>query len=644
MNFQAFCEEAKKIDQQTISTNNTFVINFSNSKGKSFSIDPSDIIKFLTFLNENYDYCHEEWKKVENKKDFFTKYEEKSYRAIYKATAVQEDLKTINSLGGSQTKELTKVVSKLICYLADLPYSRIEENTYFDTKSIEKVLRNSPEDFTLLENSAPIENIHTQVKAQFKIWMSNKGLSDRTIYSYAETGIKFSDEILNIQMNFAKSVYDIRAPDEIGKIIIKLKENDDWMQKNATGNDMFQAALNKYKGFLEDIISYSTIPKPFILLSGISGTGKTRFVKQQAQYFREDGANYCLVPVRPDWHEPSDLLGYISRLGNNGAEYIVTDFLRFIVSAWKEITKSIEGSDITYKDNSVPYWLCLDEMNLAPVEQYFADYLSIIETRHWKNGRYHCKPLFNASVFTQVADRSILRNSLNLDGNENNQLWDYFLKHGISIPPNLIVAGTVNMDETTHGFSRKVIDRAFTLDFGEFFPNDYQHYFEPETKAKALSFPTISEVDLELISKIAIDSDGRKSIQFLETVNAELKGTPFELAYRALNELLIAVVCFEPENGVALQAVWDDFLMTKVLPRIEGDSEKLQDDGENSLLNKLESVLAEQLGEIWGSETRPDLLRESIDGEELAIPCRSKKKISWMQHRLRDNGFTSFWP
>lgn len=391
-------------------------------------------------------------------------------------------------------------------------------------------------------------------------------------------------------------------------------------------------------------ILFTATPKPFILLSGISGTGKTRFVKQQAKYFKEDETNYCLVPVRPDWHEPSDLLGYISRLGNNGAEYIVTDFLRFIVAAWKEITEDIEGNEIVFKDKAVPYWLCLDEMNLAPVEQYFADYLSVIETRCWEDGQYRCDPLLNASIFTQVADVSTLRSRLDLEGDENDSLWNYFLKQGISIPPNLIVAGTVNMDETTHGFSRKVIDRAFTLDFGEFFPNDYQHYFEAETRMKALSFPMYSQVDLEQMSNISIDGDAQKSIEFLEAINEELKGSPFELAYRALNELLIAVVCFEPDNEIALQAVWDDFLMTKVLPRIEGDNEKLQDDGEHSLLNKLESVLKTQLAEIWELEVRPDLLRERMDGTVLNIPCRSKKKINWMKNRLSDNGFTSFWP
>ncbi len=470
-----------------------------------------------------------------------------------------------------------------------------------------------------------------------------KSWGERSINLAATTPLGKSYEASNVVAKYYPSNSipddDILKKDLLDLLAFYEKTPDLWMKikRNEISN------ISPPQNSMIQIENIS-VPKPFILLSGISGTGKTRFVKQQAKYSKEDETNYCLVPVRPDWHEPSDLLGYISRLGSNGAEYIVTDFLRFIVAAWKHIIKHIDGNELTFKDNAVPYWLCLDEMNLAPVEQYFADYLSIIETRYWEDGQYHCAPLFNASIFTQVADKSTLRSSLNLEGDENSNLWNYFLKQGISIPPNLIVAGTVNMDETTHGFSRKVIDRAFTLDFGEFFPNDYQHYFKPETRVKALSFPTLSQVNLELISKVSIDANANKSIAFLDAINTELKGTPFELAYRALNELLIAVVCFEPDNEIALQAVWDDFLMTKVLPRIEGDSEKLQDDGEQSLLNKLDSIISKQLSEIWDTEARPDLLREGIDGTTLYIPCRSKKKISWMKARLSDNGFTSFWP
>ena len=409
----------------------------------------------------------------------------------------------------------------------------------------------------------------------------------------------------------------------------------------ATISKICEYELSQNENTFADKLSFSPtlLPKSFILLAGISGTGKTRFVREQARYTKPDLSNYCLISVRPDWHEPSDLLGYISRLGSNGARYITTDFLRFIVTAWKHLTDN--------KDDETPYWLCLDEMNLAPVEQYFADYLSIIETRSWDDvGNYDCDALLTTGVFQQLDDAGLsdLKNALGLEGHDD--LWEEFKAIGIRIPPNLIVAGTVNMDETTHGFSRKVIDRAFTLDFGEFFPNDYQDYFLATTRPKPLGFPTLSQVTIVDFVDVTADADGKKSIAFLEAINSVLKSTPFELAYRALNELLIAVVCFAPADDKHLQAVWDDFLMTKVLPRIEGDSEKLQDHGENSLLHELEETLTNQLENIWKDDlTRPDLLRESIEGNALpGIQCRSKKKLTWMQARLTANGFTSFWP
>jgi hypothetical protein len=221
----------------------------------------------------------------------------------------------------------------------------------------------------------------------------------------------------------------------------------------------------------------SILPKPFLLLAGISGTGKTRFVREQAAAQGKGTSNYCLIPVRPDWHEPSDLLGYISRIGAQGSRYIVTDLLLFVVQAWLDAVEIdlVTADDLVCKDPSqmIPYWLCLDEMNLAPVEQYFADYLSVVETRKWKDNLYSCDALLKAVVLEKQLDnegKSALRAELKLAGTEFDILWSNFLKKGISLPPNLIVAGTVNMDETTHGFSRKVIDRAFTIDFGVFYP------------------------------------------------------------------------------------------------------------------------------------------------------------------------------
>ena len=416
------------------------------------------------------------------------------------------------------------------------------------------------------------------------------------------------------------------------------------------------------------------LSKPFLLLAGISGTGKTRFVREQAKATGSINENYRLTPVRPDWHEPSDILGYISRL--NGVEYVTTEVLQFIARAWRAIidarldldddnteSKLIVTGDKALLDTVLPYWLCLDEMNLAPVEQYFADYLSILETRewHWDDDQfeYCCDALLSAATIQQLdtTSQNNLQGTLGFidkdDDKKYDKEWALFCKHGLSIPFNLIVAGTVNMDETTHGFSRKVIDRALSFDFGEFFPNDFDHFFTPIVKMNALSYPIHSHANSQYLP--AFDSDGTKSIHFLNAVNTVLNDTPFKLAFRALNELLLTVMSTEPTDEGELQAVWDDFLMHKVLPRIEGDYDKLAlinkatSSSEQSLLTELAKVLEQELADIWPTtndtnKRRPDLYRKNEDDSTLYITCRSKAKLAWMQQRLERSGFTSFWP
>lgn len=416
---------------------------------------------------------------------------------------------------------------------------------------------------------------------------------------------------------------------------------------------------------------HEKLPKPFLLLAGISGTGKTRFVRQQAElsavkFGLQDGDNLCLVPVRPDWHEPSDLLGYISRL--NGTSYVATDFLKFTIKALCGAMESANKDQIIWRNTSEipPYWLCLDEMNLAPVEQYFSDYLSILETREWKNGEYNCHALLPSTVFESLKNKECdgssslevllneLFDSLEISDENKKGLSSYIVNRGVPLPPNLIVAGTVNMDETTHGFSRKVLDRALSFDFGKFFPNDFDDYFEAKTQPKLLTFPTLFQVTQDDLNEVSADKDGLKSITFLKQINEILKDTPFELAYRALNELLLSVKCTNPQTDQALQAVWDDFLMCKVLPRIEGDIDKLSvHSGEqDNILSALQALLgtssetqAALLVDIWQGNNRPDLLREKIDGSDAdPISCRSKDKLEWMIERLAKNTFTSFWP
>src|SRR5699024_169448 len=132
-------------------------------------------------------------------------------------------------------------------------------------------------------------------------------------------------------------------------------------------------------------------------------------------------------------------------------------------------------------------------------------------------------------------NQKALRQTLGLESKDYADLWDYITEHGLGIPLNLIVAGTVNMDETTHGFSRKVIDRALSFDFGEFFPNDFSQFFDPKTQVKTLTFPIWSQAREADLTSVPADTDGAKTIKFLDEVNKVLAGSPFELAYRALN-------------------------------------------------------------------------------------------------------------
>ncbi len=416
--------------------------------------------------------------------------------------------------------------------------------------------------------------------------------------------------------------------------------------------DVSDEAFADYEVLSRSRVIETTLSKPFLLLAGISGTGKTRFVRKQAECSGNLKETYCLTSVRPDWHEPSDLLGYTSRLSGQ-AEYVVTDVLQFIVKAWIEIDKagialdtdSVMGNQ-SQQQQVRPFWLCLDEMNLAPVEQYFADYLSVLETREWdwqqSEFTYKCEPLLKPSTFKDI-DLVKLQEQLGLIN--HSELWNHFVKNGIGIPFNVIVAGTVNMDETTHGFSRKVIDRALTFDFGEFFPNNFNEFFEAKSEPKVLGYPVWSDGRNKEELSNTYDQDGELSIAFLIGINSLLNDTPFKLAFRALNELLLSVMTAKPDTTEALQAVWDDFLMSKVLPRIEGDIDKLtKGDEGKSIIEQLQALLSDEFADIWDGQLRPDLYRTSLEGGNvIKIECRTKAKLIWMQAQL-NNGFTSFWP
>lgn len=363
--------------------------------------------------------------------------------------------------------------------------------------------------------------------------------------------------------------------------------------------------------------------KPFLLLAGISGTGKSRIVKQMAfescpdiPALRSDKTapgNYELIEVKPNWHDSSELLGYESEIG--GPHYVVTPFVRFLVKAMR------------YPD--VPFFVCMDEMNLAPVEQYFAEFLSVLESRKLlADGTITSEPLIKADIFSKYADQ--LHRDLDItDTDTYKAVYDRLKKDGLRLPSNLIVVGTVNMDETTHQFSRKVIDRAMTIEmniedsetpFKNFFEGgDALHYYD-NPQPKDLFLPKVVQASEALSILRAEDASYLKENVpgLLHSLNSALNGTPFKIAYRVQNELILYFFSLREENPdeaaeALLAQAMDAILMMKVLPRIEGDED---------LLDKPLKALAQF------TENYP----------------QASRKIAEMQERLPRAHFTSFWP
>ena len=433
---------------------------------------------------------------------------------------------------------------------------------------------------------------------------------------------------------------------------------------------------------VQELVLSAIRTKPFILLAGISGTGKSRIVRELAfkscpKYLQDkDGTtpgNYCMIEVKPNWHDSTELLGYYSRLGSNPG-YQFTKFVKFLVKAKMFPT--------------VPFFVCLDEMNLAPVEQYFAEILSILETRkHPKKDSsnevdmstvkteviidaQHFKDL---SKYVNLSDKDVYMTlngwntteevqSVVVDG-EAGSKYD-LISTGLTLPDNVVIIGTVNMDDTTHQFSRKVIDRAMTIEmnggnlrdmFGgsknlEYLSGEEQQKWQNAFTRRYVSADEVLEAYSDVAEKLMDELPAN-----LEGINKALKGTPFEVSYRVLNELTIMVGVMldkgkELDDAIA-QSV-NNILLMKILPRIEGDAEMFAISREYkakvgvSYDNRLE----------WLKDIAPDIKEpltdaesENVDTEGKAETVKehqstAKEKIQEMIDRLNNQEFTRFWP
>ncbi len=302
--------------------------------------------------------------------------------------------------------------------------------------------------------------------------------------------------------------------------------------------------------------------KPLVILPGISGTGKTRLTRLYADAVYDvrsgaDNPHYLLVAVQPDWHNARDLLGYYNAITDR---FHPTAFLRFLMQA--------------AADPASPYYVCLDEMNLARPEYYLAPILSALETAE------HRIDLGAPSQIVTTVDGETLRNPFTL-------------------PLNVHLTGTVNVDESTFALSDKLLDRANVIE--------------------------LIDVDLDAFRRVyrePVDEDAWQVISEVETIMQEA-GQPF--GYRTIAEMLRYV---ERARGVLpATAALDLQLKQKVLPKLRGEDTP-------RLRRALGRLYARFAGDAYAANR--DLPASAPFPESAA-------KVRRMLERLDHEGFTDFY-
>ena len=407
------------------------------------------------------------------------------------------------------------------------------------------------------------------------------------------------------------------------KLIQELNIDNIQEVSTSTENNPFSGSFRSYQNYLSALRT-----KPFMLLAGISGTGKSRIVRKLAQasitkdlqkeydpksvekgfnrWELHKPANFELVQVKPNWHNSLEVVGYKSNIGSPHYEF--TPFVEFVARAWKH--------------QNIPFFLCLDEMNLAPVEQYFAEFLSAIESRSIENGEYETDPIikpfveFGEVVCTQTIDHLVgkVDASKVVPGSIEAKLVERFKTKGLTLPPNLLVLGTVNMDETTFSFSRKVLDRAMSIVMNDV---EYDKFFTGETENDMAEFDDATKKLLidRPIRGLEAENNGADLVeQYLTAINEVLNDTPFKLGYRAANEALLYVsAAHQFDSSIDVNVALDGFTLMKILSRIEGDKRSIE-----NLLDDLQRVINE------------------------SYPA-SNKKLVQMAKTLQNKQFVSYW-
>jgi 5-methylcytosine-specific restriction enzyme B len=304
----------------------------------------------------------------------------------------------------------------------------------------------------------------------------------------------------------------------------------------------FPAGSNLVRSFLSSLLA-----KPFAILTGLAGSGKTQLAMRLGEWFGTDEHGrhrHVVVPVRPDWTGPESIFGYEDALRTSASGAPVW----FVPEAFEFVLRAAN-------DPEHPYLLILDEMNLAHVERYFSDFLSGVESR---------RPVLPDLVFDQSSRQWVLRD---------------VEAQRLPLPRNLFVVGTVNVDETTYMFSPKVLDRAFTFEF-----RVTSDELDAELR-RPIAARAGEDQRVRAFASLAESDDWQrehphparnKIVSTLREAHVILAGANQEFGHRTLYEILRFCAFFAATGDTDGHTALDLAMMQKVLPKVHGSRRRIE--------------------------------------------------------------------
>ena len=482
-----------------------------------------------------------------------------------------------------------------------------------------------------------IQQKHKEIYEELKLFIETCSTSPKSVQNYTDFK-RINECIQEVLGNQEITILDITNPVEFTEIVKKLNNNERYRSYNRKGNNQYSSAVLNYQNFLfarkfaasikpqneklnfsdksiqshytddlslsiENIVqsilstgliysptlikrfAYSLMAKPFVILSGLAGSGKTQLALAFAKCLSENiEEQVCPVSIGADWTNREPLLGYPNAL--KSGEYVLPEsgVLQLLMRA--------------NEDPNKPYFLILDEMNLSVVERYFADFLSAMES------------------------------------GEPIKLWDNEegnVPKEIELPKNVFIIGTINVDETTYMFSPKVLDRANVIEF-KIAPDEMEDYMGKKVKINlenAYSACADMAVDFVNNTNSQVEKD-EKNKDVLLSFFKELKKVNAEFGYRTVNE--ISRYLHFADGDLKDDAAIDTAILQKLLPKLHGSRKKLV-----PALTALWDICLND-----GNTTKIDTETEKLNFQDGFKYPESAEKIKRMYDAVIDNGFTSF--